>query len=132
MKKLFITVCVALLLAACCTSCTENYSNGSHVGIITKINQEGLIWNTMEGELNITATGMNSSGIFEFSIDRDNPERQELYNKCIEYQRNGDIIEVFYHKTLGWNWFKNRGCQNYFITKINFINKSKTSNELLH
>jgi len=86
MKKVFLLAITAMLLIGC----TENYSKGSHVGIITKINQEGIIWDTMKGELNITATGMNSSGIFEFSIDRDDKDRQQLFDQAVIYQRNGD------------------------------------------
>jgi hypothetical protein len=52
----------------------ENYSNGTRTGMVTKFSKQGNIWKSYEGLLNITQTGMNSSGEpFEFSIDNDEP-----------------------------------------------------------
>ena len=60
---------IALVATLFLTSCTENYSNGERIGMITKFSQKGLVWNSWEGSLNTTQTGMNSATPFEFSVD---------------------------------------------------------------
>jgi len=71
MKKLLFILTATLLFF---TSCSENYSNGERIGMITQFSKSGLIWKSWEGHLNLTQTGMNSSSMvpFEFSIDNDN------------------------------------------------------------
>ena len=60
-------ICLSLGLALVMTSCTENYSNGERIGMITKFSQKGLVFDSWEGTLNTTQTGMNSAQPFEFS-----------------------------------------------------------------
>ena len=69
MKKLLFITTAVLLLA----SCTENYSNGERIGLITQFSKTGLMFKTHEGHLNLTQTGMNSSSAvpFDFSVDAD-------------------------------------------------------------
>lgn len=47
---------------ACLTSCKEQFSNGERVGTVTKFSKAGVFWDSWDGLLNITQTGMNSSG----------------------------------------------------------------------
>ena len=69
MKKVLFIIVVSLLVF---TSCIENYSNGERIGVITKFSKSGVIWDSWDGLLNITQTGMNSSGDpFTFSVDND-------------------------------------------------------------
>ena len=65
------TFFLGLIVALAMTSCTENYSNGERIGMITKFSEKGLIWNSWEGTLNTTQTGMNSAEPFYFSVDND-------------------------------------------------------------
>ena len=68
MKRIIICGLIGILGL---TSCTENYSNGERIGMITKFSEKGLVWNSWEGTLNTTQTGMNSAQPFEFSVDND-------------------------------------------------------------
>jgi hypothetical protein len=123
MKKLLLI----LLSAAALTSCTENYSNGERIGVITQFSETGLIWKSWEGHLNVTQTGMNSSVPFDFSIDNDHqdPKVISMLDSAAEY---GWKVKLVYHETSGKNWFQNRGETSHFITKVdvlerNFANK---------
>jgi len=62
------------LSALVLTSCSENYSNGERIGVITQFSKTGVVWKSHEGHLNVTQTGMNSSVPFDFSIDNDNED----------------------------------------------------------
>lgn len=67
-------ITAAILLALFTTSCSENYSNGERIGLVTQFSKTGIIWKSWEGHLNMTQTGMNSSTPFNFSIDNDNED----------------------------------------------------------
>lgn len=125
MKKLFIIALVAFAL----TSCSENYSNGERIGLVTQFSQTGLIWKSWEGHLNLTQTGMNSSGAapFDFSIDNDRnePEAIALIDSAAN---NGWKIKITYHETAGKNWFGNRGSTDHFVTKVEVLDKSPIAN----
>jgi hypothetical protein len=117
------------------TSCSENYSNGERIGVITQFSETGLVWKSWEGHLNVTQTGMNSSVPFDFSIDNDQPDAKIIaqLDSAAQY---GWKVKLVYHETAGKNWFHNRGETSHFITKVevlerNFGNafKSQGSNE---
>ena len=116
MKKiiLFISVILTVFL----TSCSENYSNGERIGLITQFSKSGLVWKSWEGHLNLTQTGMNSSSMtpFDFSVDNDN-EPFGLVAKLDSAARFGWKVKLVYHQTFGWNWFSNRGETNHFVTE---------------
>ena len=57
MKSIIIALTAVLFM----TSCTENYSNGERIGLVTQFSKTGLIFKTHEGHLNLTQTGMNSA-----------------------------------------------------------------------
>lgn len=44
------------------TSCKEHFSDGERVGTVTKFRKTGVFWDSWDGLLNATRTGMNSSG----------------------------------------------------------------------
>jgi hypothetical protein len=105
----------------------ENYSNGTRTGMVTKFSKQGNIWKSYEGLLNITQTGMNSSGEpFEFSIDNDEPltVTAPLIAKIDSAQTYGWLVELSYHETFGKNWFGNRGSTNHFITECKVIKRN--------
>jgi len=83
MKKLFLLAIASASLML--TSCSENYSNGERIGVITQFSETGLIWKSWEGHLNVTQTGMNSSVPFDFSIDNDRPDQQVINTLVIKW-----------------------------------------------
>jgi hypothetical protein len=107
------------------SSCSENYSNGERIGLITQFSHRGLFWKSWEGQLNLTQTGMNSSGIqpFEFSLDNDN-ENNEVMKKIDSAANFGWKVKLVYHETSGKNWFDNRGSTNHFIEKCVVLDKN--------
>ncbi len=113
---------LALVAAITMTSCTENYSNGERIGMITKFSQKGLVWSSWEGTLNTTQTGMNSAEPFHFSVDNDVNDLKVIatLDSAATY---GWKVKVKYHETFGKNWFNNRGETNYFIKEAVVLDK---------
>lgn len=118
MKKLFLILTV--LSTVLLSSCTENFSNGERIGYITKFSERGLLFKSYEGELNLSQTGMNSAGVFQFSLDNDT-NTKTLQNKIYYAQQNGKKVKLTYHETFGYNWFENRGDTSHFITNCEVI-----------
>lgn len=86
MKKIFIF----LVAMACLTSCKEQFSNGERVGTVTKFSKAGVFWDSWDGLLNVTQTGMNSSGEpFAFSMDNDRNDQQKLIDTLVKAQVEG-------------------------------------------
>ena len=119
---------VALLIAFCIflfflSSCSENYSNGERIGVITQFSNTGVIWKSHEGHLNVTQTGMNSSVPFDFSVDNDNesPDVIRLLDSAAQF---GWKVKLVYHQTFGKNWFKNRGETDHFVNKVEVLEKN--------
>jgi hypothetical protein len=119
-------ICLSLGLALVMTSCTENYSNGERIGMITKFSKKGLVYDSWEGTLNTTQTGMKSAEPFHFSVDNDVNDPVTIANldSAATY---GWKVKVKYHETLGKNWFSNRGETNYFINKVVVLDKNPIS-----
>ncbi len=111
MKKI-----LALVLGvALFTSCSENYSNGERIGVVTQFSKTGVVFKSNEGHLNVTQTGMNSSVPFDFSIDNDN-EPLGLIQTIDSAAQFGWKVKLVYHETFGKNWFGNRGETSHFVT----------------
>jgi hypothetical protein len=121
MKKQFLLAIASASLML--TSCTENYSNGERIGVITQFSETGLIWKSWEGHLNVTQTGMNSSVPFDFSIDNDSPD-QKVINTLDSAAQYGWKVKLVYHETAGKNWLSNRGETNHFISKVEVLEKN--------
>lgn len=122
MKKIkFLLIALLVLIT---TSCTENYSNGEKVGTLTDFAEKGLIFKSWEGRLNITQTGMNTADDpFEFSFDNDRDDQQDLIKMMKTAQVEGWKIKIKYHRVLGWNWYRNRGETDYFVTDVEVLDK---------
>jgi hypothetical protein len=118
-----IKLILAFLISLSFTSCTENYSNGERIGLITQFSRTGNFWKSWEGHLNMTQTGMNSSTPFDFSIDNDN-EPEGLVKTLDSAAQFGWKVKIVYHETRGMNWFKNRGMTDHFVTKCEVLDKS--------
>lgn len=123
MKKLFLFALVAITM----TACTENYSNGERVGMITKFSQKGLVYNSWEGTLNTTQTGMNSAEPFEFSIDNDVNDPKVIAT-LDSAATEGWKVKIKYHQTFGKNWFNNRGETNHFVKEVVVLDKDPIGN----
>ena len=121
MKKLiFMALGVAALSLQ---SCSENYSNGERIGVITQFSKTGLVWKSHEGHLNVTQTGMNSSVPFDFSIDNDAEDLKvvALLSSAAQF---GWKVKLVYHEVAGYNWFANRGNTNHFVEKVEVLEKN--------
>ena len=105
-------------------SATENYSEGERIGFITKFSHKGRFWKSWEGELNMTQTGMNTSSLFDFSIDNEK-ESPYLISMVDSAVNNGWKVKLTYHQTYFKNWFGNRGETDYFITDIQILDRSE-------
>ena len=123
MKKLFVLAASVLAL----TSCTENYSNGERIGMITKFSEKGLVWSSWEGSLNTTQTGMNSAEPFDFSVDNDVNDPKVI--AALDSAANeGWKVKIRYHEVAGKNWFNNRGETNYFVKEVVVLDKDPIGN----
>ncbi len=121
MRKL---ICMALGVAALSLqSCSENYSNGERIGVVTQFSNTGLVWKSHEGHLNVTQTGMNSSVPFDFSIDND-AEDPKVIAALDSAAQHGWKVKLVYHEVAGYNWFANRGNTNHFVTKVEILEKN--------
>jgi hypothetical protein len=122
MKTIFFPTLIVSLFVLL-TSCSENYSNGERIGVITQFSETGLVWKSWEGHLNVTQTGMNSSVPFDFSIDNDKPN-PAIINKLDSAAQYGWKVKLVYHETAGKNWFNNRGETSHFITEVEVLERN--------
>ena len=113
----------AIGLATFMTSCTENYSNGERIGMITKFSEKGLVYDSWEGTLNTTQTGMNSAEPFEFSVDNDVND-PVVISTLDSAATNGWKVKIKYHQTFGKNWLGNRGETNFFVKEVVVLDKN--------
>lgn len=120
MKKLLFIAIASLMLQAC----TQNFSQGERMGIITKFSQSGLMYKSWEGDLKV-APNIASGGMvgnyedFYFSIDNDETIKCETAIDSInEYMKEGIPVIITYQQVKGKNWWDNRGTSNYFIRSV--------------
>ena len=115
-----IILCMVLL-----QSCKENYSNGEKVGNLIEFTQKGVIDDSWEGRLNMTQTGMNTSGEpFSFSFDNDRDDQDSIINLMKQAQVEGWKLKIRYHEVWGFkNVFYNRGETNYFVDGVTVLDK---------
>jgi hypothetical protein len=119
MIKFLMLVLVSTMLLP---SCTENYSNGERIGMITKFSQKGLVYSSWEGSLNTTQTGMNSATPFEFSVDNDVND-PKVISTLDSAATQGWKVKIKYHETWNKNWLKNRGETNYFVKEVEVLDR---------
>lgn len=122
-KQTLLLLAIGLLLLG---SCSENYSNGERIGVITRFSQKGLIFKSREGNLNITQTGMNTSGDpFMFSFDN-NKEQKDLIASVDSAASKGWKVKVIYHECTGKNITGSRGETNFFIDDLKILDRQFT------
>lgn len=124
MKKVYIIVC-CLVSIICMSSCKENYSNGEKVGNLIEFTRKGVLWDSWEGRLNLTQTGMNTSGEpFSFSFDNDRDDQDSLITLMKQAQVEGWKLKIKYHEVWGLkNCFYNRGETDYFVDDVTVLDK---------
>jgi len=115
-----------LLLTFTLIGCTENYSNGERIGFVTKFSERGLIWKSWEGELNLTQTGMNTSSLYEFSVDNDHQD-ESLVKTLDSAATQGWKVKIRYHQVFFKNWFRNRGQTNHFVESVDVLDRAPLS-----
>lgn len=123
MKKILLAT---LVVASLFTSCKEYFSDGERVGTVTKFSKAGVFWDSWDGLLNITQTGMNSSGEpFTFSIDNDRNDQQKLIDTLVKAQVEGWKVKIKYHQVWGANnVFNNRGESDFFVDDVIVLDKN--------
>jgi hypothetical protein len=124
MKKSIYLLFLTFFVCAFLPSCKEHYSVGEKVGTLTEFSKSGLIWDSWDGRLNLTQTGMNTAGEpFEFSFDNDRNDQDSLISLFQQAQVEGWKIKIKYHRVMGWNWFENRGRFDYFVDGVEILDK---------
>ena len=124
MKKILLFLIAVMGLTL--TFCKEHFSDGERVGTVTKFSKAGVFWDSWDGLLNVTQTGMNSSGEpFTFSIDNDRDDQQKLIDTLVKAQVEGWKVKIKYHQVWGFkNIFKNRGESDYFVDDVIILDKN--------
>ena len=124
MKKLLHLTLIAILMVTF-TGCKENYSVGEKVGNLIEFTKKGVIWDSWEGRMNLTQTGMNTSGApFQFSFDNDRNDQDSLVQLLYQAQVEGWKVKLKYHEVWGFkNVFSNRGETDYFIDDVEILDK---------
>ena len=124
MKRLLHLSIIAVLLVTF-TGCKENYSVGEKVGNLIEFTKKGVIWDSWEGRMNLTQTGMNTSGEpFQFSFDNDRNDQDSLVKLLYQAQIEGWKVKLNYHAVWGFkNVFNNRGETDYFVDDVEVLDK---------
>ena len=95
MKKRIIKWSMLAMVSMLLVACSENYSRGEKVGTVIEFAQSGLIWDSWDGRLNLTQTGMNTAGEpFTFSLDNDRKDQQHLVDLLYQAQIEGWKIKI--------------------------------------
>ena len=124
MKRLTLFIFVACIITLL-SGCKENYSNGEKVGNLIEFTKKGVIWDSWEGRLNLTQTGMNTSGEpFSFSFDNDRNDQDSLIKLMQKAQVEGWKIKIRYHEVWGFkNVLSKRGETDYFVDGVTVLDK---------
>ena len=125
MMKRLLYVCLMAVVMMPLTGCKENYSVGEKVGNLIEFTKKGVFWDSWEGRMNLTQTGMNTSGEpFQFSFDNDSNDQDSLVQVLYQAQVEGWKVKLKYHAVWGFkNVFNNRGETDYFIDDVEVLDK---------
>ena len=90
MRRNILWLLLAFTASVMLQSCKENYSVGEKVGNLIEFTKKGVFWDSWEGSLNLTQTGMNTSGApFYFSFDNDRTDQDSLVQLLYQAQVEG-------------------------------------------
>lgn len=110
-----IALCVAL------SGCWE-VSNGSKIGMITRLNKEGAFIGTWEAQI-IRGGMSNGSGVFgnAFAFTIESNKLAERVQEAMDKQQE---VKIYYHKewiTAPWRTQDKKEDSNVFLDKIEII-----------
>ncbi|MFH1065391.1 MAG: hypothetical protein V1734_02695 [Nanoarchaeota archaeon] len=99
------------------------YSHGERTGMINKVSEKGLIWETYEGQMAlegiVSGNGSSGANVWDFSLDRQAKHGEntgELVQKLRDYMRAGQKVKVEYIEQLStWPW---RSETDYLIQSV--------------
>lgn len=100
MKKTICLLISTLILSAC----APNYSEGTRIGVVTKLSYKGLFWKSWEGTLNqggtkIESDGQGNSQVVANAIDF-NVSDPEVIEQLKSAASSGSRVEIHYNE-----WF---------------------------
>ncbi len=96
------------------------YSDGERSISVIKIAEKGLIWRTIEAEGVLSQKGFSVTYVWSFSIDNNDPNKEDLLKKLQTAFETGQTVKVRYEQMAGTvPW---RGKTSYFIKEIRFDN----------
>lgn len=86
---------IGLLLIS---ACAPNYSDGSRIGVVTKLSRKGLMFKSWEGSMNQGGQRANANGgvsvdTFDFNVDD-----PHVIAQIQEAQRTGKTVELVYRQ----------------------------------
>lgn len=98
------------------------YSTGYRSGIVMKISTKGVLFKTVEGQLNLQVIGHSDLGtasqVWEFSVEKG---RAEIVEALRQASLSGERVELTYlqrYRKFPW-----RGDPDYFITNVERMGK---------
>lgn len=90
------TLACSIALASLLSACAPNYSNGTRVGVVTKLSEKGLIWKSWEGEMLMAlpsdVSGATQPEKFIFNVS------PEAVGKVQEAMKSGKRVELVYRQ----------------------------------
>lgn len=95
-----------------------NISNGSRAGVIVKISERGVIFKTLEGQIDIGSFGAvkdanQLSQTFEFSVEKGH---EHIYKALEQASLTGERVQIKYNEKYGiLPW---RGETTYFVFDV--------------
>ncbi|MDD5178122.1 MAG: hypothetical protein PHT54_02475 [Candidatus Nanoarchaeia archaeon] len=93
-----------------------SYSDGERSINVIKIAEKGLIWRTVEAEGVLSQNGFSVTYVWDFSIDNNDPNKEELLKELQRAFETGQTVKVKYEQMAGTvPW---RGKTTYFIKEI--------------
>lgn len=116
----------SMLLIMMHTSCTDDYSDGTRIGVLKKFSKKGLIYKTWEGEMYMSPSitsgsqyqGVGGYDTFYFSIDEEVHECQTPIDSIVKYMNSGEAVIVTYKQIAFTDWNNSRGNSDYKAIKI--------------
>ena len=125
MKNAIILLLLIIFATFVMTGCSNNYSSGERIGMVIQFSKTGVVFDSWEGQLNMTQTGMNSSSEFDFSLDNDKPELQDRLVPVLDSAAHyGWKVSLKYNEVRGYNWLQNRGETDHFINDVVVLDKN--------
>jgi hypothetical protein len=116
MKLIITAISIALLSA-----CAPNYSEGSRIGVVTKISKKGLIYKSWEGSLNQggtkTVATKDGSMVVPNAMDF-NVSDPEVLKQILDVARSGATVELEYTE---WAIAPPSIDNTYVITKVTIL-----------